>query len=256
LKVDCMRPEFPIPSEDLNAYVDDELSDEEHAAVDAALADHEAGQRELEEIRGLVSLLGGLPQYEPPRSFALSPEHIREARSSSNVLRFLPVVRSLSIAAVVAFMVVTSLVVFDRVGTSDDANDGDTNAGIVDTSGTDAPADASKDSTGDSAPESSGLLDRGDSAASNAVPTEAPSAPISAAAAPGGSDLAQADSTPTATEAAPEETPVSVATTSDSDDDDNRWLITSAGLGVLALVLIGLWMVLVRTGRAQRQSTG
>ena len=247
-----MRPEFSIASEDLNAYIDGELSEEERATVEASVVANVAEQRELSELRGLVSLLGGLPQYESPRSFALSPEHIRDARPSSNVLRFLPVVRSLSIAAVVAIMVVTALVVYDRVDTTDDNN----NAAIVDTSGTDTPVGASKDSTGDSAPESSGLLDRGDSAASNAVPTEAPGAPILGAAAPGESDLAQADSTPTATEAAPEETPVSVATTSDSDDDDNRWLMTSAGLGVLALVLIGLWMVLVRTGRAQRGSTG
>ena len=241
-----MRPEFSIPSEDLNAYLDNELSEAENADIELALADSESDRDELSHLRGLVSLLGGLPQYEAPRSFALSQEHVRGATPSNGVLRILPVIRSLSVAAVLAFLVVTGVTVYDRIESTDDSND----AAIIDDSGTETPADASNKATGDTAPEDSGLVDRGDSAASNAVP---PEPPVSGAAAPG--DIAQAESTPAATEAAPEETPVPVATTSESDDDDDRWLMTSAGLGVLALVLIGLWVVLLRMRRGQNQSS-
>ena len=241
-----MRPEFPIPSEDLSAYIDNELSDEENADIELALTENESDPAELLQLRGLVSLIGGLPQYEVPRSFALSPEHVREASPKTGVLRFLPVIRSLSVAAVLAFLVVTGVTVYDRIESTDNSN----NAGIEHNTGTETPSDASNNATGDTATEGSGLVDRGDSAASNAVP---PEPPVSGAAAPG--DIAQVESTPAATEAAPEETPVTVATTSDSDDDDNRWLMTSAGLGVLALVLIGLWVVLLRMRRGPTHSS-
>jgi len=245
-----MRPESSVPSEELSAYIDGELSQEENVAIELRLVENEPDQMDLAEFRGLVSLLGKLPQYETPRSFLLSADHIRASSPPMGILRFLPVVRSLTVAAVVAFLVVTAIVVYDRVESTNDPND----SANVSQIGTDAPVDASKQSTGDTAPEGSGPFDRGDSAASNAVPPEASDAPGSSAAAPEQSDTAQLESTPAATEISPDETPVSVATTSQSDDDDNRWLMTSAGLGVLASVLIALWVVLLRTQRGQIRS--
>jgi hypothetical protein len=55
------------------------------------------------------------------------------------------------------------------------------------------------------------------------------------------------------TDANPEETPAVIASTADSTDDGNSWLMTSIGLGALAIVLAGLWLILVRMSRAQRR---
>jgi hypothetical protein len=236
-----MRQNAPIPPEDLNAWLDDELTPEERAEIDALLADDPGAQQEAAELRGLVSLLGRLPQYEPPRSFALSHEDLHAASPPpGNIVKFLPAVRVLSIAAVVAFLVVSAIAVYEFVGEDTESSE---NQNISMNGETGDSSGASEDTTGDSTADEGGLIDRGNSAASNAVAPEAPGS---------GDDeeIAQAESTPTLIDAEPEETPVSVATTDDSDDD-NRWLITGAGLGVLAIVLVGLWMALVRTGRSR-----
>jgi hypothetical protein len=244
-----------IQPEDLNAYLDGELTAGEAASIEAHLVEHPDQQQELSELRGLVSLLAHLPQYEPPRSFSLSPEHLRDAETPNNVVRFLPVVRMLSVAAVLAFLVVGALAVFEYTNDDTDSTGDLANQQNPAETGTGDPTQASKEATGDSTSGDGGLVDRGDSAANNAVAPEAPGSGDSPAAAGDTNDVAQADATPTVSDAVPEETPVTVATTDDSDDDDNTWLITGAGLGVLALVLIGLWVALVRTGRSPRRTT-
>lgn len=246
-----MRSHPPLPPEDISAYIDGELSEEENADVEAVLAEQQTGQQEIEELRGLVSLLGGLSQYEPPRSFALSTEHIRDTAPKSNLVRLVPALRTLCVAAVVAFLLVSSFAVYDRIETTDDTG----NSGNIEGSETSEPDNASLDSTGDTNPENGGLVDRGESAASNAMQPEAPSA--SDAVAPGDSDIAQVDATPAATEAAPDEAPAAVTSADDSNDDDgNRWIISSAVLGVLSLVLIGLWFYLGKRDGSQSGQPG
>lgn len=238
----------PLPPEDITAYIDGELSQEERADVEAALAEHEENRQEINELRGLVSLLGGLSQYEPPRSLALSSEHIRDSAPRSNVVRLMPALRTLSVAAVVAFLLVSSFAVYDRIDSTDDSG----NSANVRDAETSEPDNASLDSTGDTDPASGGLVDRGESAASNAMQPEAPSS--SDAVAPGDSDIAQADATPTSTVAAPDEAPAASTSGGNSnDDDDNRWVISSAVLGVLSLILIGFWFYL---GKRDGSKTG
>lgn len=57
------------PSELLNAYLDDELSDDERSVVDAALADSASLRTELAELTQLTRLLGGLPEVSPRSGF-------------------------------------------------------------------------------------------------------------------------------------------------------------------------------------------
>lgn len=243
-----MGPSQSIPPEDMAAYIDGELSEQERAGIDAMLDDDEALRLDTDELRGLVSLLGGLSQYEPPRSLKLNPEQLHNAAPRTNVVRFLPALRSLSLAAVAAFVLVTSFAIYDRLESTDSPpNVGDSN--IAETS---EPDNASIDTTGDQPADNGGLVDRGESAASNAIQPEAPSSSGADAAAPDDSNIAQTDATPTATVAASEDSPAPVASADDSDDGGNsRWFVSSAVLGVLSLALIGFWMYLGKTGRAR-----
>ncbi|MEJ7839234.1 MAG: hypothetical protein WKF81_10475 [Thermomicrobiales bacterium] len=243
-----MGPLLPLPPEDMTAYIDGELSEQERADIDAMLDSDEALRQEADELRSLVSLLGGLSQYEPPRSLKLSPDQLRDAAPRTTVVRFVPALRSLSLAAVAAFVLVTSFAVYDRL----ESTDSPSNFGDSDVAETTEPDNASLDTTGDQPADNGGLVDRGESAASNAIQPEAPSSSGADAAAPDESGIAQADATPTATDAAPDDSPAPIASADDSDDgSNNRWFISSAVLGVLSLALIGFWMYLGKTGRAR-----
>jgi hypothetical protein len=148
------------------------------------------------------------------------------------VVRFLPAVRSLSIAAAVAFLLVSAVTIFQLTTSGDSLT---SNAGMFETSG--APG-ASEDVTGDTAA-GSGLIDRGDSAARNpALSQEAGGAaadPIDQAdAGAANADLA-APSTSSGSDA--------------GDDKTGTWLFTSLVLGILTIVLGGTWFLLVRKNR-------
>lgn len=242
-----------IAPEDLTSLLDGELSDEERVPAEAHLARCGSCRAEFAEMQGLVSLLRDLPQYKPPRTFTLSPEQVVATRWRAwqpKILRFTPAARSLSVAAVIVFLVVTGFVFVDRTNDAENTSGDMAPMGVT---GTVTPTDASKQITGDSDADTSGLVERGDSAANNSAPP-APGSGESAAAAADIDDVAQTTASPGVRDAVPEETPVSVATTGDSDDDDGSWLMTSIGLGALAIVLVGLWLVLVRMGRSQRRT--
>jgi hypothetical protein len=245
-----MTSQQHLSPEEITALLDDALSDLERSLAEHHLAECDTCRNELAAMRGLTELLHQLPQYDPPRSFALTREDIATPPPvTPSVLRWLPAVRTLSVAAVVAFLIVSSIVVIDQVT----GDDGDiSNGAMISETGTGSDAHASQDMTGDSDAESSGLIERGDSAAKNSAPPPAPSSEKAAAA--DQDDLAQTTATPGVTDANPEETPAVIASTVDAaDDDGNSWLMTSIGLGALAIVLAGLWLILVRMGRAQRR---
>ena len=55
----------------LSAYVDGEVTAEEAREVEDLLETSEDARRELAELQATVNLVRGLPELEPPRSFAL-----------------------------------------------------------------------------------------------------------------------------------------------------------------------------------------
>lgn len=232
-----------LSAEELSAFLDDELSDAARSRAESHLIGCEICRDELAEVRGVVSLLQSLPQYEPPHSFTLEAHHVAASRSSAGSLsHVLPAVRTLSVAAVMGLFVVTSIAIFswvsDRGHPLDEA---------VMSSETTAPPGASKKATGSSDGGSGGLIERGDTAASHSVPPPAPSVGGTALAA-ARHDVARRSASPGAAAAEP-----AVTDTAAVADDGSSWLMTGIGLGALAIVLVGLWLVIVRMGRAYRR---
>jgi hypothetical protein len=87
------RPEHPthIPIEQLSAFLDQQLTSEEQAAVDAHLRSCEQCRRALADLRATVALVRALPQEAVPRSFALplnvTPFPIQAAREDGRERR-------------------------------------------------------------------------------------------------------------------------------------------------------------------------
>lgn len=104
-------------AEEMTAYLDGDVSPEVHDEMAAYFASHDEARAELRELRATVELLRGLPKYRPRRSFTLGAEHSSEPQSSegptsdasgaetpSNVIKFLPLARWGTLAAVVLFV--------------------------------------------------------------------------------------------------------------------------------------------------------
>jgi len=67
----------------LSAYIDQQLTAAERAALDRRLEHEPALQIALDELRATVGLLRELPPARPPRSFALDPQSVAPKRSWS-----------------------------------------------------------------------------------------------------------------------------------------------------------------------------
>jgi anti-sigma factor RsiW len=215
-----------VPIEDLSAFLDDELSDAERAAIERHLIECSSCRETVAEMEGLRGLLGQLPQFDVPRSFTISPGAIHPAQAPSPaVVRMLPVIRALSIAAAIAFLLVSVVTIFQMTGSDGDLT---TDAGMFETSGA---ADASEDVTGDSAA-GSGLIDRGDSAARNPALSQEP----------GGAAVDPDDQS----DSGAANTDLAASSTSPGDDETGVWLNLSLVLGILALALGSMWWWLAR----------
>src|SRR6266508_6470094 len=57
----------------LSAYIDNRLTADERAALEQRLRNEPALRGTLDDLRGTVTLLRGLPPLTPPRSFTLDP---------------------------------------------------------------------------------------------------------------------------------------------------------------------------------------
>lgn len=66
--------------EQLSAYIDGALDASERAALEARLESDAALRRELDALRQTVALVKALPRLSAPRSFALTPAMLAEAR--------------------------------------------------------------------------------------------------------------------------------------------------------------------------------
>ena len=211
----------------LNAWLDHDLPDTERAAVEAHLPQCAACRREAETLAALKAALASLPQVDPPRSFRLTPDQARQARPGPAAvrptLRLLPIVRSLSIAAVVALLVVSSALLLGPVS-EDDASTATMGVTMETSRSSNASLEQEAEAAG-GAPEE--IVDQGE-----AAPADADALPRAAAPQP-------APATGADSEAA------------GSDDDALSPLqITAIALGAVTVVLLGLWLALARMGPA------
>lgn len=112
-----------LPDDILNAWIDDVATPAERAIVDDHIAGCDTCQQRLRELRGVKTMLGDLPEIAPRRSFTLTPDQakkpspIRESAAPSRILRLLPIVRSLGVAAMLAVLVLGATLLIGPAGT-------------------------------------------------------------------------------------------------------------------------------------------
>lgn len=91
--------------ERLSAYLDDELSNRERDRLESRLQEEERLQGALQELRGAVGIMHGLPQVAPPRNFMLTPEMAgqREVGWRYPAMQFATALAAALLVAVIAF---------------------------------------------------------------------------------------------------------------------------------------------------------
>jgi len=105
----------------LNAVIDGVATDQEREVVESHTATCDTCRRQLDDLRAIKMLLGNLPEVAPPRSFRLTEEQARKpisirADQPSTIVRLLPIVRTLSVAAILAVMVLGGAVALGPSG--------------------------------------------------------------------------------------------------------------------------------------------
>lgn len=120
----------------LNAWIDDAATGQEREIVRDHVATCDICLQRLEELQAVKAIFATLPEANPPRSFELtpalanSPTPIRPAQGASTIVRILPIVRTLSVAAMFAVLVLGGVLAFgpaDDTLTSNDAAQTQTN---------------------------------------------------------------------------------------------------------------------------------
>lgn len=224
-----------VPSEVLSAYLDDQISPAEQRDVSAHLGTCDACSTEVAELRATVKLLNGLPEFSPRRSFALDESHTRPPRTINPALRLLPVVRALSVAAILVFMISGSARLIDVASDNDDGPTTSLNATGGGGSETNVD-DQTSEEQGNKDGQNGSFVERGNAAAANdeniaVYPTEAPD--TVAQTGPGRASSVGAD-------------------TSVQDGQGRSALATTSVIfGVLAVILAGSWFALVRLSRPE-----
>lgn len=217
----------------LNAWLDHVLPADEHDAIETHLRQCDACRREADSLAAIIAALAALPQADPPRSFRLTPEQARRPEPAAappvhGVLRLLPVVRSLSIAAVMALLIVSGAMLLGPVGSDDGSM---ATMGVAgETSGRNSASLEQEAEEAGGGPGS--IVDRGEAASAGTDALSNAAAPRSAMPQP---EPEPATSEPVAT---------------DEDDVLSPLAITAIGLGVASVALLGLWFALSRMGAA------
>jgi len=227
--------------ETLGVFLDGGLSPGEARLVAAHLAGCGDCRREIAALRATVALLGGLPQYEPRRSFRLLSQQAVRGRAtgdSGRLARLLPSFPSLRIATVAVAMLLL------LVGTGDVLTHRDESS---ETSSVQPAARAIATLPVAKAGEQQPVLDL-EQAPSSA--SGAPGAFSAPAAAPADSAAGAAVTTNTppslATTAAPQVAAPAQSTQSEGNDGPSFWR-----LGEVALALILAWLLVSLTGLQQ-----
>jgi hypothetical protein len=214
-----MTTQFPITSEDLSGYLDGILEPARRSEVDAALATDPSLRAELADLRAITSILADMPVYTPRRSFTLGEEFRKPTpihAAPGRVVRLLPLIRQLSVAAALIFMVVAGALFFEINGGSD--------ASVTNSS--DHASQPSEDAASDEV-----LTERGESASANDAPMD---------------DLT--------TSQASDEQGAGQGSAA-GDDDHTTWVWIAVGTGAVAVALGGVWYGMSHAGR-QAGDTG
>ncbi len=124
-----------LSEDELNQYLDDQLSAIERTAADAHLSSCETCQATLTDLSILMSMMSELPSAPVPRSFQLGPEFARQPKTSwsklANVLLpMLPALRAGTIALALAFGGVTAYRVVQDSPDSSFQRAADDNTGV------------------------------------------------------------------------------------------------------------------------------
>lgn len=158
--------------ETLNAFLDGELSPRERVDIQTHVASCAACQEELRGLKATKSLLQGLPEFKPRRSFQLTPAMAAEARGAAgnnhttnanvvplrreqpsagagdegaadgrgNVVSFLERTRYIAAIAAVLAIIILGTALVSRLNDGDDDSNGSVPQAAV--SGTEAASDA------------------------------------------------------------------------------------------------------------------
>jgi anti-sigma factor RsiW len=212
------------PSDDLlNAWIDGVATGDERQVIAEHLDVCAACRAELESLLLVKQLLSELPEPALPRSFKLTlddarqPAPIRETSQPSTVVRLLPIVRILSIAAVLALLVLGGATALGPVSDSLSGNDADMAADSV----TDWLSGASEETYPTRMAIAPGeVVDQGQAATSSNSAMDAM-----------GDGLQQADA--------------------EASNDRSTLKVATLTAGIFALVMVGLWILLSQLNRAR-----
>lgn len=206
-----------LTHEEINAWLDGECTTSEQERVETHLAACAECTREAEDFRTVKNMLGALGEAELPRSFTLPADFATTAplaspttrqaghAAGSKLRRFEPVARIISIAAVLAFLLLGGGQMAGWIG-----NDSDSGVNTALQGETDAPESALQDT--EPAVERGELREQGDSAATGAGSLT--------------TDVAHVD------------------TQTQADSGLTALEITTIGIGVVALAAIASWVLI------------
>ena len=163
------------PGDDLlNGWIDDALTPGERTMVESHLEHCDRCRTELESLRLVKRLLAELPEPDLPRSFALTVEQAKKSESPAatvqpaKIVTLLPIVRALSIAAVMAVIIMGGALFFGPIGDSQDPPEMTVSRSAVTNSAVDASENANPAPI---AAEPGMVIDQGETATnSNTVP--------------------------------------------------------------------------------------
>lgn len=154
----------------LNAWIDGIATPDEQAIVNDHLASCETCATRLQELQGVKAMLGAMDDVPLPRSFQLTPEQarkptpIRERTTASTIIRLLPIVRGLSVAAMLAVMILGGTLLLGQDGGT---LSGDTAIEMPAGETADAPGSLSASKPAPASQERGEVVDQGEAASAH-----------------------------------------------------------------------------------------
>ena len=112
-----------LDTDALSAFIDNRLEGDLALTAAGHIEACSDCRRELAELRATVSLLIGLPQYRPHRTFALGPEYAHPIRTSlfARFLPLLPRLQAATVACLLLLLVIGAGDVLTQIGDDSDS---------------------------------------------------------------------------------------------------------------------------------------